>query len=118
MTTQQVADRMHELFQAGDFKTVQSELFSDDATSTENNMQGERETVKGREALKKKGEDFNNELLEMHSGYSNPPKVYGNYIFLEMGLDATMKSMGRMNMVEMCKYEVKDGKIISEEFFY
>jgi len=29
-----------------------------------------------------------------------------------------MKGMERMNMVEMCRYEVKDGKIISEEFYY
>ena len=30
----------------------------------------------------------------------------------------TMKDMGRMNMKEMCQYEVKDGKIISERFYY
>jgi hypothetical protein len=54
----------------------------------------------------------------MHSAYTNPPAVFGNYIFMEMGIDVTMKGMGRMNIKEMCKYEVKDGKIISEEFFY
>ena len=37
---------------------------------------------------------------------------------MEMGMDVTMKEMGRMNMTEMCRYEVKDGKIISEEFYY
>jgi hypothetical protein len=37
---------------------------------------------------------------------------------MEMGMDVTMKGAGRMNMAEMCKYEVKDGKIISEAFFY
>jgi len=26
--------------------------------------------------------------------------------------------MGRMNMNEMCQYEVKDGKIVSEQFHY
>jgi len=33
-------------------------------------------------------------------------------------LDATMKGMGRMKLEEICVFEVKDGKIISEQFFY
>jgi hypothetical protein len=57
-------------------------------------------------------------LEEMHGAYTNEPKVFGKYIFMEMGLDATMKGMGRMDMKEMCLYETKDGKIISERFFY
>jgi hypothetical protein len=28
-----------------------------------------------------------------------------------------MKGQGRMNMGELCVYRVKDGKIVSEEFF-
>lgn len=118
MSTQEVANRLFELCQKGEFKKVQDELFAENATSTESNMHGQRETVSGIEAIREKGRKFNENLEEMHSGYTKEPKVYGNYFFLEMGLDATMKGMGRMNMTEMCKYEVKDGKIISEEFFY
>ncbi|MCY7421350.1 MAG: hypothetical protein LH478_06350 [Chitinophagaceae bacterium] len=55
---------------------------------------------------------------EMHSSYTHEPTVFGNYIFMEMGMDVTMKGMGRMDMKEMCNYEVKDGKIISERFYY
>jgi len=35
-----------------------------------------------------------------------------------MGMDVTMKGAPRMNMDEICLYEVKDGKIIREEFFF
>ncbi len=28
-----------------------------------------------------------------------------------------MKGQGRMNMTELCVYQVKDGKVISEQFF-
>ncbi|MEO7311847.1 MAG: SnoaL-like domain-containing protein [Chitinophagaceae bacterium] len=118
MTTQEIASRLYELGQQGKFDTAQAELFSADATSTESNMGGERETASGMEAIKEKGKRFQSEMLEMHSAYTKEPLVLGNYIFMEMGMDATMKSMGRMDMKEMCKYEVKDGKIISEEFFY
>jgi hypothetical protein len=118
MTTQEVANRLYELCQQGQFETAQNELYHADATSTESNRQGERETVKGIDAIKKKGADFMSSVEEMHGGYTNEPKVFGNYIFMELGMDATFKGMGRINMVEMCHYEVKDGKIISEEFYY
>jgi hypothetical protein len=118
MTTQEVANRLYELCKQGQFETAQNELYHADATSTESNMQGIRETVNGIEAIKKKGEDFMNSVEEMHGGYTNEPKVFGNYIFMELGMDATFKGMGKIEMNEMCRYEVKDGKIISEEFYY
>ena len=31
-------------------------------------------------------------------------------------LDVTIKGHGRMNLDELCIYEVKDGKIVSEQF--
>ncbi len=33
-----------------------------------------------------------------------------------MQLDVTMKGHGRMNLDELCLYEVKEGKIVSEQF--
>jgi ketosteroid isomerase-like protein len=118
MTTQEIADRLYELAQKGDFGTAQDELFSNEATSTESNMHGEIETKSGMDAIKEKGKNFQEMTEEVHSAYSKEPKVFGKYIFMEMGLDATMKNMGRMNMTEMAVYETKDGKIISERFYY
>jgi hypothetical protein len=34
-----------------------------------------------------------------------------------MVLDATVKGMGRMTLEEICVYEVKDSKIVFEQFF-
>jgi hypothetical protein len=118
MTTQEVANRLYELCQQGQFETAKNELYAPDATSTESNMQGQRETAKGIDAIFEKGRQFNEAVEEMHSGYTNEPKVFGKYIFMEMGMDVTMKGMGRMNMTEMCRYEVNDGKIVAEEFYY
>ena len=42
----------------------------------------------------------------------------GNYFTVSMVLDATFKGRGRVNMEELCVYEVDDGKIITEQFFY
>jgi hypothetical protein len=32
-------------------------------------------------------------------------------------MDVTMKGRGRVKLEEICAYEVKDGKIVSEQFF-
>lgn len=118
MTTQEVANRLYELCQQGQFETAQSELYANNVTSTESNMQGGRETATGMDALKAKSQQFNSMVEEMFGGYTNEPKVFGKYIFMEMGMDVKMKDMDRMNMVEMCRYEVNDGKIVAEEFYY
>ena len=118
MTTQEIAIRLHELCLTGQFDTAQNELYHNDATSTEGNMKGGRETVTGIEAIKAKGKHFQSMIEEHHGDYTNEATFFGNYIFMQMGMDVTMKGMGRMNMNEMCRYEVKDGKIIAEEFYY
>lgn len=118
MTTQQIADRLYELCEKHDAETAHNELYSPDATSTEQNMQGTRETFRGMAAIKEKNKKFQAMIEEMYGGYTNKPTIFGNFIFMEMGMDAKMKGMDRMNMIEMCRYEVKDGKIVSEEFYY
>jgi len=118
MTTQEVADRMYELFKENKWAEVQQELFSDDAESIEPANSPGMQSVKGKEALKKKGDDFNNMIEEVHGGYTGQPIVAGNHIAFAMGFDATMKGMGRQKMDEIAVYEVKDGKIVKEQFFY
>jgi hypothetical protein len=118
MTTQEVADRLYELCKVGQFDTAQNELYSTEATSSELDMTGNLEIVTGMEAIKEKGINFQNTVEEHHGGYINEPKVFGNTIFMEMGMDVTMKGQGRMNMAEMCQYEVADGKIKSERFYF
>lgn len=118
MTTQEVADRLSQLFKEYKWNEAQEELFSDDAQSVEPLGSQGLETVQGLDAIKKKGEDFNNSVEEMHGGYVSEPLVAGRYIAVAMGMDVTMKGAGRMKMDEIALYEVKDGKIVKEQFFY
>jgi hypothetical protein len=94
--------------------------FSDDAESIEppNGASSGLKTVKGREALKQKAVDFNNSIEEIYGGYSSKPVVGGNFFSVAMGMDAKFKGMDRMKFDEICVYEVKDGKIVKEQFFY
>ena len=44
--------------------------------------------------------------------------VAGNWFSVAMSIDATYKDMGRVPMQEICVYRVRDGRIVSEQFFY
>jgi ketosteroid isomerase-like protein len=118
MTTQQVANRYSELVKQNDWMAIQAELFSDDAESIEPPHAVGMQNAKGKEAIKKKGEEFGSSVEEMHGGYCSEPVVGGNYFAVAMGMDVTMKGMGRMKMDEIAVYEVRDGKITKEQFFY
>jgi hypothetical protein len=118
MTTQEIARRLSELFKENKWNEAQDELFSPDAESIEPPHAQGLATVKGIDAIKKKGADFNNTVEEMHGGWVGEPIVGGNYIAVSMGMDCTLKGAGRVKMEEIALYEVKDGKIVKEQFFY
>ena len=118
MTTQEIANKLYELCKYGNYAQAQQELYADNATSTERTPTGETKTIEGIEGIKAKTAHFQNMVEEIHSSYCKEPMVYGNNIFMEMGLDITMKGMGRMNLNEMAHYVVENNKIISEHFYY
>ena len=118
MTTQEVANRFNELAQSGQWDKIQEELYSEDAESIEPPNSPGLQSVKGLNAIKEKGRKFNEAVEEMHGGYSKEPVIAGNHFAVAMGMDSTMKGMGRVNMEEIAVYEVKDGKITKEQFIY
>ena len=118
MTTQDVANRLHELFNEGKWQQAQDELFANDAESVEPPKSQGMQSVTGLDAIRKKGQQFNDMVEEMQGGYVSDPIVAGNYVAFAMGMDCTYKGMGRQKMDEIAIYEVKDGKIVKEQFFY
>ena len=120
MTTREIADRFYQLSQEFNFKQIQEELYSDDAESIEPPHAAAQglQNVKGMEGIKKKAEEFDASVEEIHGGYTGKPIVAGNFFAVPMGMDATFKGVGRMKMDEIAVYEVKDGKIVKEQFFF
>jgi len=119
MSTQAIASRLAELCRKGDFETAQKELFADDVVSIEPYATEDfpKETV-GLDAIIKKGEKFQSMVETSHSEPEvSEPLVAGNSFAITMTMDVTMKQKGRMKMTELCVYKVKDGKVVSEEFF-
>lgn len=117
MTTKEVAQRFFELAEQGKWNQIQDELFSDDAKSIEPEGYDGLPSVEGIDKIREKGRLFDQMVQEVHGGYCKEPQVAGKYFVCTMGLDATMKGEGRVKMDEVALYEVRDGKIISEQFF-
>ncbi|WPQ62682.1 nuclear transport factor 2 family protein [Chitinophaga sancti] len=117
METQQVADRFNELAQAGLFEEILLELFSSDAKSIEP-AHAPFQSVQGLDNIIAKGKQFHDLIEEMHGSYTNTPIVAGNFFACTMGMDVSLKGVGRQKFDEVAVYEVKDGKIISEQFFF
>ena len=118
MTTQEVANRLSQLFKENKWMEAQEELFSDDAKSIEPAHSQGLQSVEGLDNIRKKGEQFQTMVEEMHGGYTSAPVVAGNHFSVGMGMDCTMKGASRMKMDEIAVYEVKDGKIVKEQFFF
>ena len=118
MNTQQIADRLVELCRKGEFTTAQKELYAENATSTEPyaTPEFEKET-KGLAALLEKNKKFESLTEEIYSIAISEPLIASNAFTFSMNMDMAMKGKGRMQMAELCVYEVKDGKIVSETFY-
>ena len=117
MTTQEVANRLVELCRKGQVLEAEQELYADNVTSTEPEHSPNK-SAKGKADVLAKGKAFAEMIEERHDGYFGDPIVGGNYFSFAGMLDATMKGMGRMKLEEICVFGVKDGKVISENFFY
>jgi hypothetical protein len=118
MTTPQIAARLAELCRQGQYETAQKELYADDAVSIEPQASPafDKET-KGLKAILEKGHKFESMVEEMHGGSISEPLVSGNAIAFTLSMDITMKGRQRETMKELCVYTVKEGKIVSEQFF-
>ena len=118
MTTAEIANRLVEFCKKGDFEGAQKELFADDAVSIEPHATSDfAQETKGLDAILEKGKKWGEMVKEMHGGEVSEPLLADNSFAVTISMDVTMKDDKRMNMKELCIYHVKDGKIVSEQFF-
>jgi len=118
MTTKDVASRLVELCKEGKFEEAQRELFADDAVSIEpySTPEFEKET-KGLKAIQEKAKKWDAMVEKMNALEASKPLVADNSFALTMRMDVNMRNGQHWDMTELCVYEVKDGKIKSEQFF-
>ena len=117
MTTQEVADRFYELSQEGKFDQIVDDLYDENVKSIEP-ANSSWQNVQGIDNIRAKAAQWQTTIEEMHGGYTNKPEVAGKFFVCTMGMDVTIKGQGRTKMDEVAVYEVRDGKIVLEQFFF
>lgn len=118
LTTQQVAARFDELAQQEKWFEIQEEFFADNVKSIDPPNSPYFKYAEGIEAVRKKGKEWVEKIEAVHGTFTTHPVIGGNHFAVGRGMDITVKGFGRIKIDEIMLYEVKDGRIISEQFFY
>jgi hypothetical protein len=121
MTIQQVANRYCELAKQNKWPEILDELCSQDLVNKEPEhvaSRGIQTITNGLDAVKAKGVANRANIEAIHSQHCSAPLVAGNFFTVALSRDITFKGRPRMKLEEIAIFELKEGKIISEQFFY
>ncbi len=117
MNTQEIADKLVAHCRQAKWEAAQRELYADDAVSIEPyETPAFAKETRGLPGILAKGQKFGAMIETLHALTLSDPVVADSSFACTMSLDVTMKGQGRMKMTELCVYDVKDGKIVSEQF--
>jgi hypothetical protein len=118
MTTREIADRFNELAQQEKWFEIQDEFFADNVRSIDPPGSPYFGYAEGKEAVYRKGKEFVSRITEVHKAVTSEPVVAGNHFAVGREIDITVEGHGRIQIDQIMLYEVKDGQIVLEQFFY
>ena len=118
MSTKEIAARFNELARNEQWFEIQDELFAENVKSVEPANAQHLQYAEGKKAVRKKGEDWVSRVRGFHGASTTEPVVGGNYFSVGRWVDITVEGLGRIQMEEIMLYEVRDGRIVMEQFFY
>lgn len=91
-------------------------LFSEDAESIDPlNTSGQ--PLKGLATLIEREKDFLSRIVAINKITLSDPIIAGSYFTLSLMMSFEVEGQGHMDVEEICLYKVKNGKIISQQFF-
>ncbi len=120
MTIEVIANTLVDLCREGKFEEAQDKLYGDNIVSIEAASPSPEKPLKveGIEAVRKKSAEWYANT-DVHRVTVSGPYVGDTQFAVHFDMDVTCKmSDQRFVMAEMALYDVKDGKIVREEFFY
>ena len=118
MTTQQIATRFNELAQQEKWFEIQDEFFSEDVKSIDPPHSPYFGYAEGKNGVRQKGEEFVKKIESFYGASTTEPVVAGNHFAVGREVDVAVQDFGRIQIKQIMLYEVKDGQIVSERFFY
>ena len=121
MTTKEVAARYYELASQSKWNEIHENFHDDNIVSREPEHgapAGIEPITRGKAAVRAKSEAHRVMIETIHSRHISEPQVAGNFFTTVLTRDVTYKGRPRIYSEEIAVIEVKNGKIVSETFFY
>jgi ketosteroid isomerase-like protein len=118
MNAQQVASRLVQLCREGKNVEAINELYDDNIVSIEPEGSPMAGKTVGKQAVLESTNRWFDSVEQLHSVAISNPLVSDDFFACTMNVDATYKEHGRNVMNELCVFEVRDGKIVNDQFFY
>lgn len=121
MTTQEVANLYYGLMKENKRGQIVDELYSQDVICKEPEhamAMGIPTITKGLNAVKAKAKARTEMIEKIHADFCSEPIIAANFFSVVLSRDITFKSKSRMTLQEIAVFEVNDGKIVLEQFFY
>jgi hypothetical protein len=121
MTTQEIAATYQEMMSNRKFIEIQDTFYHEDVVCQESEKaasMGFPVFTNGLEAVKAKGVARRATIETTHSYVCSEPIVAGEFFSVVLKQDVTFKGKPRLTLEEIGIFQVKDGKIVKEQFFY
>ncbi|MDP9076514.1 MAG: nuclear transport factor 2 family protein [Bacteroidota bacterium] len=118
MNAQEVASRLVQLCREGKNVEAINELYDDNIVSIEPEGSPMPGKTVGKQAVLESTNRWFDSVEQLHSVEISDPLVSDDFFACTMKIDATYKEHGRNVMNELCVFEVRDGKIVNDQFFY
>jgi ketosteroid isomerase-like protein len=118
MNAQQIASRLVQLCREGKNVEAINELYDDNIVSIEPEGSPMAGKTVGKQAVLESTNRWFDSVEQLHSVAISNPLVSDDFFACTMNIDATYKEHGRNVMNELCVFEVRDGKIVNDQFFY
>lgn len=104
---------LNDMIRQGKALEAFEKFYADDVVMMEND-----EVFEGKEANRKREQEFFGRIVEVHSAGIGPTAVSGDTSFCEQHFDATYEDGRRFMLEEVSVRTWRDGKIIKERFYY
>ena len=121
MTTQEIATQYRELMNQRKFLEIQDTFYDPQVVSEEPEKaaaMGMAVVTKGLETVKAKGAARRATIEAVHSYVCSEPIVAGDFFSVVLKQEVTFKGKPRIAIEEIGVFQVKNAKIVKEQFYY
>jgi hypothetical protein len=118
MTAKEIANLLLDMCRQGKLEEAKEELFAPDIISIEPVAGILPKETRGMDAIRKKARLFISKVEDFYGHTISDPLIAGDYFSVSWDTDIQMKGEEWKTSSELCVYKTKNGKIVSEQFFY